>query len=57
MGKKIRYKYLTGSMKEPIFQFINKIEFFINPRVDPRGSAIANHWHTLTKNTKTKFKG
>lgn len=57
MGKKIRYQYLTGSLKEPLFQFINKLEFAINPMADPRGTQIANHWYRMAKNTKSKFKG
>ena len=56
MGKKIRYKYLTGSLKEPLFQFINKLDFHINPLSDPRGTAIASYWHSISKNTKPKFK-
>ena len=56
MGKKIRYQYLTGSLKQPLFKFINKLEFSINPLSDPRGTAMANHWQRMSKSIKPRFK-
>ena len=57
MGKKIRFKLLKGSLIEPLFQFVNKMDFSINPTADPRGTAIANHWYEQSIKTKPKFKG
>lgn len=48
---------MTGSLKQPLFQFVNKMEFSVNPMVDPRGTSLANHWYRMSKNIKPKFKG
>lgn len=57
MGKKIRHKYLTGSLLEPLLQFTTKLEFGVNPTLDPRGTAIANHYYRKSKSINPKFKG
>jgi len=57
MGKKIRYQYLTGSLLEPFFHFINKVEIGINPVSDPRGTRIANHLYKFANETRPLFKG
>lgn len=57
MGKKIRYQYLTGSLLEPYFRFINRADFGVNPVSDPRGTRIAEHMFKTANNTKPLFKG
>ena len=56
MGKKIRVKRLAGSLLSPMFQFTDKLQFYVNPLTDPHGSKQANHWYLMSKNTKGKYK-
>lgn len=56
MGKKIRYKLLSGSLLEPIFQYTTKLQIGINPVSDPRGTHMGKHFYNIAKNTKPRFK-
>lgn len=56
MGKKIRFRLLSGSLLEPIFQYTTKLQIGINPVSDPRGTHMGKHFYNLAKNTKPRFK-
>lgn len=48
---------MYGSMLEPFFHFINRMEVGINPVSDPKGTKIAEYFYKFANTTRPLFKG
>jgi hypothetical protein len=56
MGKKIRYKFYSGSLLKPLLRYTVRLDIVTNKYSDPNGTRRANHWYKYGLTCNPLFK-